>query len=173
MIRSSSALPSANSCRACAPRSPSSRMRGYALRSPGVEKRRAVDKFTQRSQRIVIQHAHADKRRHGQVFGAPLDGSPPFASRLRGTTCWRGAAWTAQSLVVGTMLRNKLRFAFVTQFCARVNPTWKSLRSSKRPLAEASSYDLILEFHGREGSIPSTGPFHMLDRNVVARRPTA
>src|ERR1700733_4239010 len=52
------------------------------LQSPGMEKWAPVNELAQHRQRKVIQHSDARERRRGQVFGAPLDRSPPFPGIL-------------------------------------------------------------------------------------------
>src|SRR5271169_519021 len=87
-----------------------------AFQSPGVEERRPVDEFTQRRQGKVVKHTHAGKGGRGQIFGTPLDRSPPLAGGLDGNYCQaRRGVGLANRFVIGAMLSYERWLALIAQ----------------------------------------------------------
>ncbi len=109
IIVSSSAFASVKICRACAPcLSSSKNARVDTFQFPCVEERRPVNELAQRRKRKVVENAHAREFGTGQVFGAPLDRSAPFARSLeRDELLARRRMGLAKLLVLGAMLRDK------------------------------------------------------------------
>src|ERR1700722_15195020 len=87
-----------------------------AFQFPGVEERRPVNKLTQCRQRKIVQYTHAGKFRCGQVFGAPLNWSPPGTGDREGYAFLpRCGMSLAERFVVDAILSHEGSLIFVTQ----------------------------------------------------------